>query len=448
MLEHQLRGDRRVRGGDHVERASTRDPMRSEPLATPRRLAIIARCCSRSTSATPRPTSAPSRASELVEHWRFQTRAGATGDELASGSPACSRSAASASARSTRVCVSSVVPPLGAQYEQMAERYLERRLPAGRARGEDRDADPDRQPARGRRRPPRQRGRRLRPLRRAPASSSTSAPAINFDAVSADGEYLGGAIGPGPRDLAQALTERAARIARIELGEPRGGDRHARPAPRSSPASIFGFAGADRRRSSRRIEDELGRGRDFSPPAARRARSSPSRETIDEVDDLLTLKGLRLIYERNAMTAARRSTDPLRDRRRRDRQPRPAGAAGRDRQLVRAPAGASATAPGSRSRRWSPASRLHYRNERTLRELMRIHPDEHPVSIQLFGHDAEVMRSGAAIAAEAGADLIDINMGCPVPQGAQDRRRRRSCCATPSSRWRWPAARSRAAACR
>jgi nifR3 family TIM-barrel protein len=57
---------------------------------------------------------------------------------------------------------------------------------------------------------------------------------------------------------------------------------------------------------------------------------------------------------------------------------------------------------------------LHYRNERTLRELMRIHPDEHPVSIQLFGHDAEVMRSAGAIVAEAGADLIDINMGCPV----------------------------------
>ena len=59
---------------------------------------------------------------------------------------------------------------------------------------------------------------------------------------------------------------------------------------------------------------------------------------------------------------------------------------------------------------------LHYRNERTLRELLRIHPDEHPVSVQLFGHDAEVMRSGAAIAAEAGADLVDINMGCPVPK--------------------------------
>src|ERR1700704_832010 len=54
---------------------------------------------------------------------------------------------------------------------------------------------------------------------------------------------------------------------------------------------------------------------------------------------------------------------------------------------------------------------LHFRNERTMRELMRIHPDEHPVSVQLFGHDPDVMRSGAEIAVGAGADLIDINMG-------------------------------------
>jgi len=57
---------------------------------------------------------------------------------------------------------------------------------------------------------------------------------------------------------------------------------------------------------------------------------------------------------------------------------------------------------------------LHYRNERTLRELLRLHPDEHPVSVQLFGQDPDVMRSAAEIAAAAGADLIDINMGCPV----------------------------------
>lgn len=59
---------------------------------------------------------------------------------------------------------------------------------------------------------------------------------------------------------------------------------------------------------------------------------------------------------------------------------------------------------------------LHYGNEKTLNELMRIHPDEHPVSIQLFGPDPEAMRSAAAIAARSGADLIDINMGCPVPK--------------------------------
>jgi nifR3 family TIM-barrel protein len=57
---------------------------------------------------------------------------------------------------------------------------------------------------------------------------------------------------------------------------------------------------------------------------------------------------------------------------------------------------------------------LHYRNERTLRDLLRLHPDEHPVSVQLFGQDPDVMRSAAEIVAGAGADLIDINMGCPV----------------------------------
>jgi tRNA-dihydrouridine synthase B len=57
---------------------------------------------------------------------------------------------------------------------------------------------------------------------------------------------------------------------------------------------------------------------------------------------------------------------------------------------------------------------LHHGNRRTMEELLVVHADEHPVSIQLFGHDPEVMRSGAAIAAGSGADLIDINMGCPV----------------------------------
>src|SRR3954451_24423450 len=57
---------------------------------------------------------------------------------------------------------------------------------------------------------------------------------------------------------------------------------------------------------------------------------------------------------------------------------------------------------------------IKYGDKRTLSEFLRIHPDEHPVSIQLFGHDPEVMRIASGIAAERGADLIDINMGCPV----------------------------------
>jgi tRNA-dihydrouridine synthase B len=59
---------------------------------------------------------------------------------------------------------------------------------------------------------------------------------------------------------------------------------------------------------------------------------------------------------------------------------------------------------------------VHYKNERTCRELLRIHPQEHPVSVQLFGHDPDVMASAAERVAAAGADLIDINMGCPVPK--------------------------------
>jgi nifR3 family TIM-barrel protein len=59
---------------------------------------------------------------------------------------------------------------------------------------------------------------------------------------------------------------------------------------------------------------------------------------------------------------------------------------------------------------------IHYRNEKTMTELLRIHPDEGPVSIQLFGQDPDVMRSAAETVAQRGAAIIDLNMGCPVPK--------------------------------
>jgi tRNA-dihydrouridine synthase B len=59
---------------------------------------------------------------------------------------------------------------------------------------------------------------------------------------------------------------------------------------------------------------------------------------------------------------------------------------------------------------------VHHGNERTTREMLRVHPAEHPVSLQLFGADPGVMRSAAEKVATAGVDLIDLNMGCPVPK--------------------------------
>ena len=59
---------------------------------------------------------------------------------------------------------------------------------------------------------------------------------------------------------------------------------------------------------------------------------------------------------------------------------------------------------------------LAHRNPRTTGEMLRVHPDEAPLALQLFGHDPEVMRTAAAIAAEAGPQMLDLNMGCPVPK--------------------------------
>ena len=56
---------------------------------------------------------------------------------------------------------------------------------------------------------------------------------------------------------------------------------------------------------------------------------------------------------------------------------------------------------------------LHYKNEKTG-ELLKIAPTEHPVALQLFGNDPAIMAEAAKIAEAAGADIIDINMGCPM----------------------------------
>lgn len=61
------------------------------------------------------------------------------------------------------------------------------------------------------------------------------------------------------------------------------------------------------------------------------------------------------------------------------------------------------------------AKAIYYRNKNT-ESLLEIHPDEHPVSLQLFGSDADIIAEMAAKIEERPFDILDFNMGCPVPK--------------------------------
>jgi type III pantothenate kinase len=232
---------------------------------------------------------------ELVEHWRFQTRAGATGDELAERIGGLMALRDMSLTELDDVVVSSVVPPLGTQYEQLTERYLEAEcllVAPGIKTGMPIRIDNPLEVGADR-------------LVNAVAAYDLVGGAcvvvdfgtgINFDAVSAAGEYLGGAIAPGLEVSLTALVERAARIPRIELGPPEAAiGRSSRAAIQSGV--VFGFAGLIDG-VARRIEEELGEAR-FLATGGLASVIVPFTETIDEVEDLLTLKGLRIIYDRN-----------------------------------------------------------------------------------------------------------------------------------------------------
>jgi type III pantothenate kinase len=233
---------------------------------------------------------------ELAEHWRFATLRESTSDEVGAVLSSLLALRGLGFSDLDASIVSSTVPELGVAWPQMAARYLGHemlvvgstlrtgmpiRIDNPRELGADRLVNAvaayDR-------------------VRDACVVVDFGT-AITYDAVSASGEYLGGIISPGAEISIEALSSRAAKLPKVELSEPRALiGKSTAEAIRSG--IVYGFAGQVEG-IVRRMRDELGCTRVIATGGLAQAVVPFIRETIDEVDDLLTLIGLRLIWERN-----------------------------------------------------------------------------------------------------------------------------------------------------
>ncbi|MFQ5933878.1 MAG: type III pantothenate kinase [Dehalococcoidia bacterium] len=118
-----------------------------------------------------------------------------------------------------------------------------------------------------------------------------------FDAISKDGDYLGGAIAPGIDIAAEALFERASKLPRIDLTAP---DRAIGRNTVSSMQSglIFGYVSLIEGLVSR-FQEELGNGAKVVATGGLAATIAEQTDVFHAVDPDLTLEGLRLIHEMN-----------------------------------------------------------------------------------------------------------------------------------------------------
>jgi type III pantothenate kinase len=237
------------------------------------------------------------RDGELVEHWRFTTVRDSTADELG----AVLRN--QLELRGIRLAdldasiVSSTVPQLRPEWEVMAGRYLDHRMLAvgpGIKTGMALRYDNPREIGANRL----ANAVAIRERFGGPAVCVDFGTSVNFDVIGKEGDFLGGVLVPGVEISLAALTSRGAKLPTIDLLPPKAViGKSTVDAIRSGV--VYGFAGAIDG-ILRRLLDELGDDTDVIATGGLAGAIVPFTELIDEIDDLLTLTGLRLLHERNA----------------------------------------------------------------------------------------------------------------------------------------------------
>ncbi|HEX4690432.1 MAG TPA: type III pantothenate kinase [Solirubrobacteraceae bacterium] len=232
----------------------------------------------------------------LVEHWRFATVRSSTADELGAALRNLLALRGLTFADLHASIVSSTVPQLRPEWQAMASRYLGHDLlvvgPGLRTGMPIRYDNP----------------REIGPDRLVNAVAGYEkvggpcvivdfGTAVTHDIVSAEGEYLGGVIFPGIEISLDALSERAAALPKIDLIEPRTLiGKSTVDAIRSGV--LFGFA-AMVDGIVGRLREQLGAELHTLATGGLAPLVVPYCDSIDSVDDQLTLTGLRLIWERN-----------------------------------------------------------------------------------------------------------------------------------------------------